>query len=379
MKNFWIACLALLLFAACGKDRNLLTGEIKGGAGKTLYLERFEKGNPVVVDSAVLDESGKFSLEFPSTLNFYSLRVSGYEERCPLLLDSTHKPVVNAEASALFETYTVSGSPYSELTLELLRRGNDHYKAIQSLNQQQLEPGADPDSLLAAITALQQDFNTYKKEFIDKHQASPVLFYAINYFDPITETEYLHQIEAAMAASMPGSDYHKSVSAFVQQAQQMKQMAEIQKAQAERMEKLLKPGAPAPEIELPDRQGKLLKLSSLRGKYVLIDFWASWCGPCRRENPNVVALYEKYHKKGFDIYSVSLDNNREKWLGAISQDKLSWSSHVSDLQMWNSPVVSLYGFEGIPFTVLLDKSGNVIEANLRGKALEDKLKELFEG
>ena len=134
---------------------------------------------------------------------------------------------------------------------------------------------------------------------------------------------------------------------------------------------------PAPEISLPDRDGNLVKLSDLRGQYVLIDFWASWCGPCRRENPNVVKLYNKYKDKGFDIYSVSLDKDVNKWKNAIQQDGLVWDNHVSDLMGWETSVMPIYGFTSIPHTVLIDEDGKIIDKKLRGPALEAKLKEIF--
>ena len=123
-------------------------------------------------------------------------------------------------------------------------------------------------------------------------------------------------------------------------------------------------------------EGKKMDLKSLRGKYVLIDFWASWCGPCRRENPNVVRLYNKYKDKGFDILGVSLDNNKAKWEAAIKKDNLSWH-HISDLKGWSSALAKPYGVRGIPYTVLVDKEGKVLAKKLRGTALEAKLKELF--
>jgi peroxiredoxin len=133
----------------------------------------------------------------------------------------------------------------------------------------------------------------------------------------------------------------------------------------------------APEIALPDTNGKIIKLSSLRGKYVLVDFWASWCSPCRHENPNVLAAYNKYHKKGFTIYSVSLDKYKNSWLQAIHQDHLNQWTHVSDLKGWQSAAAATYGIRGIPSNLLLDKKGKIIAKNLRGKDLEDKLAKIF--
>jgi peroxiredoxin len=135
-------------------------------------------------------------------------------------------------------------------------------------------------------------------------------------------------------------------------------------------------GQVAPDISLPDASGKTMPLSSFRGKYVLLDFWASWCGPCRQENPNVVNMHSLYKDKGFTVYSVSLDNNKSNWETAIAKDNLQWN-HVSDLKMWNSVVVTLYQIDGIPLTFLLDPDGKIIAKNLRGPELEKKLSEIF--
>jgi peroxiredoxin len=135
-------------------------------------------------------------------------------------------------------------------------------------------------------------------------------------------------------------------------------------------------GKQAPELSLPDMNGNEIKLSSFKGKYVLVDFWASWCLPCRQENPNVVQAYNKYKNKNFTILGVSLDKEKDDWLNAIQKDKLSWTQ-VSDLREWNSLAVSTFDFSGIPFNVLVDPDGKIIAQSLRGNELENKLEEVL--
>lgn len=137
-------------------------------------------------------------------------------------------------------------------------------------------------------------------------------------------------------------------------------------------------GKTAPDFEQPDTAGRMVKLSDFRGQYVLVDFWASWCGPCREENPNVVKAYDHYHGKGFTVLGVSLDQPGKKaaWLNAIHQDKLTWTQ-VSDLKFWNNAVAKLYGIQAIPQNFLLDKSGKIIAVNIKGEELNKKLLEIF--
>ncbi|MEM6965833.1 MAG: TlpA disulfide reductase family protein, partial [Bacteroidota bacterium] len=135
-------------------------------------------------------------------------------------------------------------------------------------------------------------------------------------------------------------------------------------------------GAVAPDFEQNTPEGNPMKLSDLRGKVVLVDFWASWCGPCRRENPNVVRLYNQYKDQGFEVLGVSLDKGKEKWLKAIEKDGLTWQ-HVSDLRGWGNTVAKQYSVRSIPHTLLLDQEGRILAKNLRGPELAKKLAEIF--
>ena len=152
-------------------------------------------------------------------------------------------------------------------------------------------------------------------------------------------------------------------------------MAEAQKNELKNAGLII--GKPAPELNYPNKDGKLLSLKSLKGKVVLLDFWASWCGPCRKENPFVVSLYNKYKNSGFEIYSFSLDNNKEKWVQAIEQDGLIWDNHVSDLSGWKSSGAAKYLIKSIPQTFIIDRNGNIAEIGLRGPDLEKKILNLL--
>ncbi len=182
----------------------------------------------------------------------------------------------------------------------------------------------------------------------------------------IVLTQLIYYIDLKMLDSIT-NNFDKSIDSSIYVKQLQARVAVLKKTDI---------GMPAPEIEMADSLGFMFKLSSLKGKYILIDFWASWCGPCRKENPNVVAAYQMFKNKGFDILGVSFDQNGKNWLKAVNDDHLTWH-HVSDLKGWGNEAGKIYGINSIPHSVLIDKNGIIVAKNLRGDALINKLKELM--
>lgn len=365
-----IFILVLSSFIACGNSASkekptksgfVVTGVIKNAKG-SINIQEITNTGLLFLDSSSILEDGTFELNGKvKEKTFCVIRLPKGD--LIVVVDSNSNFEITVDADKL-EMYTVKNSAENDDLKKLmdinnastndLRKLEEKYAAIYGNN---VPPAAEQDKIRNQFDSITRSNEMQLKAAIEKMN-SIVPFFATNYMMPEAEFSFLESIDKKLFTKFPNSKYalvlHNRVQSMAATAL----------------------GSVAPEIKLNDPYGKEFALSSLRGKIVMIDFWASWCAPCRKENPKVVALYQKYHDKGFDILGVSLDNNREKWINAINADKLTWY-HVSDLLQWNTPLLKTYNFESIPHTVLIDKEGKIIATKLRGEALEAKLKEIF--
>lgn len=316
----------------------------------------------VTTASMATDGSFKLNLMVPKT-DIYKLRFD--EQNYAFMVISPGEQIkLEAAGPKLDFNLKVSGSVHTQnlySTMKAIEPFNQKLDSLDKLYKTIVNTQGN-DSLKAVIFSESSQANFNRKQEISsrmrKDPSSLAWLFFIDKFDISEDFATMEMLDKGLYAAHPDNVYV---------GQLHKQIAEESK---------LGIGREAPEIKQLNPEGKMTSLSSLRGKIVLIDFWASWCGPCRKENPNVVKLYQKYQSKGFEVFSVSLDKTRDAWLKAIADDKLTWT-HVSDLGYWKSAPALLYGVSSIPYTVLIGRDGKIIAKKLRGAELEQKLEELL--
>jgi peroxiredoxin len=350
--------------------RYSITGTIQNSENKKLVLQEvpFDGKEMITLDSVTLKKDGKYNFDFISkTEGLYILAIENDSiHNFSIVFVNDEKNIqINADPGKM-ETYLIKGSKTSESLLAFLKEYKSKdigiFETMNKLAELQNANGAG-----AAIDTLQKernikiaDLNTFTQNAINNATHPSMIYYLLGLSMRSMETSQVLALAKAAAEKTKSEALVNFATSLGNQIQSN-----------------VKPGAiaigqPAPEIALADPKGKIITLSSFKGKYVLVDFWASWCGPCRGENPNVVQAYEKFKKKNFTVLGVSLDESKEDWEDAIKADNLNWQ-HISDLKKWESTVVSTYKIEGIPYNVLVDPNGIVVATELRGPALEEAL------
>jgi thiol-disulfide isomerase/thioredoxin len=351
-------------------------------SGEYLYLEEFNSDKLATIDSLRIASDGSFSFSREVKAPAFFLLKLNSNNFATLLVEPGQTIIYKAHKDSLNYPVAVEGSKGSSLLAEYNRKLSKTILNLKTLNRIYTENEGQPglpqlmDSLDSMAQGYLNEINAYTKQYIDSNINSLVSLLAlyqqvapgVYVIDPSKDWKYYTKVDSSMFSKYPE---YGPVASLHEQVKQYKNNLESNPA------KLMVTSELAPEIALPDPGGDTIRLSSTRGQVVLLDFWASWCQPCRKENPNLVKAYDQWHKRGFQIYQVSLDKTRDAWTRGIEEDKLGRWIHVSDIQFWNSVVVPLYKIESIPANLLLDREGHVVAVNLRGEALQKKLTEIF--
>ena len=346
-----------------------IEGQIVNGKNQSIMLANQNLGgisNPL--NMVVTDSLGRFSFNTAIPFqDYYFLRFdNGQILNMVLFGADSIKLFTDTRNPTKFSN--IIGSSHSVLMNEFLRQFYDFKNFEDSLRGVIMADASKQAEVDKAFQPKAEMFYGYRNAFINTYRTSPALIVTLGAIDSEKEWDLYKGVVELLANAFPTSPSVQNAVGHVTQLQRDREAKAF-----------LQPGNLAKEIALPGINGDTLRLSDLRGKVVLIDFWASWCGPCRRENPNVVAMYKKYNADGFEVFSVSLDKSTDaaKWKAAIETDGLIWPNHVSDLKGWQCAAALDYAVKSIPFTVLIDAEGKIIATNIRGVELQNQLSRIF--
>ena len=369
-----LSFLILLAIAACHapasknidyKHAYILTGTIEGLPEGVAFLQHRERNG--LIDKAVI-EDGVFTFtgvaDSPEYCSLGFLVNGNMDFRLGFFLQNGKIELSGRRDSLQEEAVRITGSPaedeYRSVSNRLAAINgpgatlSDRMSLAINTNDKALE-----DSVQQAAINIRLQQKEYVRSYARQHPSSYVAAYELhNFYSSNADAKELDSVYGGLADAIKTSWYGQRLKGTLEKAQ----LTDIGKA--------------APGFSLPDADGRDIALSSFKGKFVLVDFWASWCGPCRRENPNYLKAWQRFHPKGFDILGVSLDNSRDKWLDAVKKDQLPWTQ-LADLNGWQNQAATLYGIRGIPMNYLLDQEGKIIAKGLRGEELERQLTTLM--
>lgn len=382
IKRILFLSLSIALITSCGNQaKKGVSGIIEGAENEVVYFSKYVDNKPQPVDSATVDSEGRFYIDATSDLPMDYYRLSlGNEKNLILLMDSTESVYIETSTDEFGIPSKVKGSENTKLMCDFNLRMKDFVERTDSLQKEFQSGGTSPEmkaQIKSNFTDVIAEKNEFARQYVDKNVDKPASLTGLAQLNLDTDMEYYEKVQESLKEKLGHSFYYKMIGTQMESYKKKKQLAESGQVQRPEKNSKYKVGMMAPNIKMEGPQGKTKELKDLRGKVVLIDFWASWCRPCRRENPNLVRTYQKYVKDGFDIFSVSFDKNKERWIQAIENDNLTWDNHVSDLQGWQNAAGQQYEISSIPHTILVDKEGEIIATKLRGSALEQKLAEVF--
>jgi thiol-disulfide isomerase/thioredoxin len=384
-KKLFFYLFLVLLSAGCKNNIVRISGTVVNPAdGVYIVLDELKSNNLVPLDSVKISSDGKFSFKREVKQPSFYLLKSKENNFLTMLVQPGENITLKVHSDSLNYPLSLKGSKGTESMAEYNKTLRVTIKKLTGLNNIYVQNQDKPElpKVIESLDSLAQvylsEINTYTKKYIDdniKSLVSLVALYqqvapSVYVLNPAKDLKYFIKVDSSMFSLYPG--YEPVISLH----DQVKELVSNMKGETGAAPSSAA-GTVAPEISLPTPAGDTIKLFSTRGSVVLLDFWASWCAPCRKENPNLVNVYNIYHKKGFQIYQVSLDKTKDAWIKGIQDDHLEKWIHVSDVQYWNSIVVPLYKVESIPCNFLLDKEGRIIATNLRGEQLQIKLAEIF--